>query len=63
MTTDKKTDASKLDHATLEAMRFRAIEAWKDDASKNAHQKGWALQRFYQPPARRRVTAGGAISR
>ncbi len=29
MTTDKKTDARKLDHATLEAMRFRAIEATK----------------------------------
>ena len=29
MTTDKKTDARKLDHATLEAMRLRAIEATK----------------------------------
>ena len=29
MTTDKQTDARKLDHATLEAMRFRAIEATK----------------------------------
>ena len=29
MTTDKKTDARKLDHATLEVMRLRAIEATK----------------------------------
>jgi transposase len=29
MTTDKKTDARKLDHATLEAMRMRAVEAAK----------------------------------
>ena len=29
MTTNKKTDACKLDHATLEAMRLRAIEATK----------------------------------
>ena len=29
MTTDKRTDARKLVHATLEAMRFRAIEATK----------------------------------
>ena len=29
MTTNKKTDARKLDHATLEAMRLRAIEATK----------------------------------
>ena len=29
MTTDKKTDARKLDHATLEVMRLRVIEAAK----------------------------------
>jgi hypothetical protein len=29
MITDKQTDARKLDHSTLEAMRFRAIEAAK----------------------------------
>jgi hypothetical protein len=29
MTTGKKTNALKLDHATLETMRFRAIEATK----------------------------------
>ena len=29
MTTDKKTDVRKLDHATHEAMRLRAIEAAK----------------------------------
>ena len=29
MTTDQKTNACKLDHATLEAMRLRAIEANK----------------------------------
>jgi hypothetical protein len=29
MTTDKKTDARKLDYATLEVMRPRAIEATK----------------------------------
>ena len=29
MTTDKKTDTHQLDHATLEVMRLRAIEAAK----------------------------------
>lgn len=29
MTTDKKTDARRLDHATLEVVRLRAIEAAK----------------------------------
>ena len=35
MTTDKKTDARQLDHATLKAMRLRAIEAAK--AGMKAH--------------------------
>lgn len=30
MSTDKKTDARKLDHATLEAIRLRAVAAAKD---------------------------------